>query len=326
VTPSMDRPTDDPSRGGRTSAARSEGAPFPFIIGTGRCGTTLLRAMLDAHSEMAIPGESQFIAPMARRWRRRDGPRFDYDRFLEEVLARRSVKRWGLSPTRLRSAFAELEPEDFPAAIRGLYRVYADDRGKPRYADKTPIHIHHVALLARLFPESTFIHLIRDGRDVALSYLDQPFGPKTVDEIAFRWVRAVRRGQRAGELLGPGRYREVRYAQLVDDPADAVRDLCPFVQLAFEPRMLRYFDDLAPDIVGSQHHQRLLLPPTRGLRDWRRDMHPDDQLRFESLAGDLLGELGYERSTDAVPRRVRVRSRITTLSLHARRAWGRRRN
>ncbi len=103
-----------------------------------------------------------------------------------------------------------------------------------------------------------------------------------------------------GARLGPERYHELRYEELVADPERILRELCAFVELPYDERMLRYHeqaDRLVPSLSHSEHHGNLYKPPTAGLRDWRRDLSPQDVAVFEALAGDLLDELGYERRT-----------------------------
>jgi hypothetical protein len=201
-------------------------------------------------------------------------------------------------------------PDALAEAIRRIYASYASRRGKPRYGDKTPNQVVHIHLLARTLPEARFVHVIRDGRDSTLSYLDADFGPSTVAEAAVYWRRFVEAGRRAGRELGHGRYREVRYEELVAAPERELRALSGFCGLAYDEAMLDY-PERADELVGKVHHN-LALAPTSGMRDWRRDMSRADVALFEALAGDLLDELGYER---AFPR--------TALSdrIRARRAW-----
>lgn len=283
------------------STSRADMSTFPFIVGRGRSGTTLLRAMFDAHPSMCVPGESHFVVQFARHRTSYETPNgFDADRFTRELFKHWAFRRWGLPLGAVEDAFRAAPPIDFPAAIRTLYGSYASFRGKVRYGDKTPSYVVHVGLLAATFPEAVFVHLIRDGRDVALSYLATDFGVSTLGQAAIHWDRSVRAGRAAGSALGPARYREVRYEDLVREPERVLAELCTFVGLPFDERMLRYFErvsGLVPTISHSEHHRNLYRPPTVGLRDWRHHLSADDVGVFESLAGDLLDELGYERAT-----------------------------
>jgi len=155
--------------------------------------------------------------------------------------------------------------------------------------------------LAELFPESRFVHIVRDGRDVALSLMEVDFGPDSIDEAALRWRRSVRQGRRVGGLLGPGRYLEVRYETLVAEPGDVLPRICSFLDLRFDEAMLRYFETAGSALRGMNdrqrgHHPNVHSPPTVGIRDWRRQMNSAQVAAFEAIAGDALEELGYPRS------------------------------
>ncbi|HEY7661150.1 MAG TPA: sulfotransferase [Actinomycetota bacterium] len=284
-----------------SAASSAPASSFPFVVARGRSGTTLLRAMLDAHPELSIPGESHFVPHFVvqrSRYERPDG--FDTRRFGRELLGRWgwTIRRWSLSDEEILREIQDPPPSEVTEVVRRLYAAHARAEGKARYGDKTPSYILHIDLLASAFPEARFIHLIRDGRDVARSYLDADFGSQTLGQAAITWDRYVRAGRAAGARLGPERYVEVRYEDLVRDPERVLGELMPFIGLEFDERMLRYHeqaDQLVGGLSHSAHHRNLYKPPTPGLRDWRREFSPRQVAVFEALAGDLLGELGYER-------------------------------
>jgi hypothetical protein len=300
---------------------------FPFLVGSGRSGTTLLRAIFDSHPDLAIPDEVSFIVRLSRpHYARRYGwpTTFRAEPCADLLLANGSLQRWGLDPSDVRSALLIPPARSFADAVRRLYRMWADGEGKARYGDKTPTHVLYLRRLARMFPEARFVHLIRDGRDVALSYLDAAWGPSTVEDAAVEWRRRVAAGRRAGRRLGSQRYAEVLYEDLVDDPENVVRRLCGFVDLPWDRRMLRY-QERADDVIGAtrfpEAHRRLRLPPTTGLRDWRRQMDPHDVARFEAIAGPLLSELGYEVAAGRIGGRDRLSANRRVAAAFASRSW-----
>jgi hypothetical protein len=297
--------------------------PFPFFVGSGRSGTTLFRAIFDSHPDLAIPGESHFIVHLLpKRYRYERAAGFDVTAFLADLLPQPRFRMWGLVDEDVRSALERDPPSTFADAIRKVFGMYAASRGKPRYGDKTPGNVSHLPELAALLPEARFVHIIRDGRDVALSYLEVSFGPDTVERGAIHWAKMVDRGRRAGARLGPDRYIEVRYEDLLDDPNTTVRSVCAFIELEVHPHTLRYPERAAAVASGSafpEAHGRLMLPPTKGLRDWRRQMPPRDVAAFELLAGDLLADLGYERSLERAGIGVRARVTGSRLRIQARR-------
>lgn len=288
--------------------------PFPLIVGCGRSGTTLVRSMCSAHSRLAIPYESHFIVPLGRplaRARYETGNVLDLEVFLTALFGQLGYQQWGLPPAEVRQYLQDRRPSGYPEGIRCVFELYARREGKERYGDKTPDYVTDITMLAELFPEARFIHVIRDGRDVASSWLDTEWqwGPQDAEEAALYWRYGVRKGRKAGEKLGPQRYLELCYEDLVAKPQEVLQGLCGFIDLEFEEHMLRYHEH-AESVLGTmprpRYHQRIRLPPTPGLRDWRRDMQEDDVRTFEGLAGELLAELGYETRWSAGASRRRA--------------------
>jgi hypothetical protein len=161
------------------------------------------------------------------------------------------------------------------------------------------MYMQNLRLLGRLFPDARYVHLIRDGRDAALSFLAMPRGivtetwmhPSTPAEFACQWRTEVAAARRLGRRVGP-RSLEVRYEELVADAQMTLRRICDFAGLQYEPAMVDYAGNV--DVSAKPHQQRLLQPPTTGVRDWRMQMSAADVEAFERVAGDLLRELGYE--------------------------------
>jgi len=284
--------------------------------------------MIDSHPRIAVSHESEWMVPMGRRradYLRTGG--FDADRFAADLLTHSWAERVGLSESESRRAITTAGPRTFTDAVRAVFDAYATKRGKPRAGDKTPSYVIHMDLLAGLLPEGRFVHIVRDGRDVAMSYMDVPFGPKDMAEAAVFWRRRVGAGRASGRRLGPGRYLEVWYEELVDQPEDILRRACAFLDLEFDPAMLRYHER-AEKILSSipdqnrRLHANLSRPPTKRVRDWRREMSPRQLAAFEIVAGDLLEELGYERGARRASLGIRAATRLRTLRLEAqRRGW-----
>ena len=181
---------------------------FPFFLGCGRSGTTLLRALFDAHPDLAIPGESVFISTMcAERNTYETVGGVALDRFVADVVAHPRFERWGLPEEAVHDALRHEQPNSLADAIRVLFATYATSRDKRRYGDKTPVYVLAIPLLAPVFPEARFVHIIRDGRNVAPSLMELPHGPKDLGEATLYWRRHVQRGRKAGARLGPKRYR-----------------------------------------------------------------------------------------------------------------------
>lgn len=290
-------------------------APFPFILGSVRSGTTMLRLMLNAHPDMAIPPESYFpveLWPWHARYESPNG--FNIELLAETLLTSPHFTHfrdnWDLDPQFVRLGLSGVHQIDYAEAIRRVFLLYAEAHGKTRIGDKTPWFVLHIPLLADLFPDARFVHLVRDGRNVALSMLDTPWGPSRLTDAALLWRRLVLTGRKAGRQVGPDRYKEIFYEELVDNPAAVLAEVCSFVELDYRPEMTRYYENGSEWIPGRLNggDPNLAGPPRRDLRRWRTDMSQDSIATFEATAARALREFGYELASAPIPVTARARA------------------
>ena len=286
---------------------------FPFIVGCGRSGTTLLAAMLDSHPDLAVPAEAgglvlQFChgLPTGARpdrllWPDVDPPGDPYDvatlrAMVDELSGCWRYRVWDLDQDAVVDAARSSAAATRMDVVRAAYAAYADARGKSRHGDKTPAHGLHMSRLAELFPEAVFVHAIRDGRDVALSIMDMSWGPNDLAGAALHWADRVTRIREAGRSLGPGRYLEVRYEDLLADSQAVLRRICALSEISYDPAMLDYTEAAGRQLAMSgapDEDRNLARPLTRGLRDWSSQMDPADVAAFDVMAGRVLAEFGY---------------------------------
>ncbi len=221
----------------------------------------------------------------------------DFD--LDELVAHPRFREWGLGRDVVAAELTRVRATTYADAIRAVFRCYAAAQGKPRYGDKTPGYVFHLPLVGELFPEARVVHVVRDGRDVAVSMRQaSSTTPPPIDQLARLWRKAVTKGRAFGEV-DPGRYAEVRYEDLVDDAEGELRRLCPFLGLDFDPVMLDHrasAERLLGRIELAHLHTRLPRPPTTRLRDWTAEMTAEDAAAFEAVAGDALRRFGYPTS------------------------------
>lgn len=281
--------------------------PAPFIVGAPRSGTTLLRLMLDAHPALAMPPETGFL-PAVLALRSRAGP----EAFLSLVTGFETWPDFGLEVRDLGTALRDLTPFSLADAVRAFYRLYARRFGKRLWGDKTPDYGLHLPAIQSLLPEARFIHLIRDGRDVALSLRPLWFAPsRRMQDLARHWVQRVSTTRALGRGSPP--YLEVRFEDLVRRPADQLALLCRFLDLDYDPAMLRYHERASTRLDEHQERRHAdgtarLTRAERRSQQWRTQLPPDlsriachrsemtpkERRAFEGVAGGLLRELGYE--------------------------------
>ena len=272
----------------------------------GRSGTTLLRLMLDAHPDLAIPGETHFLHKLVKLGSvtRRE--------FVEIVTGSETWDNLAIDENDLNAALDALSLFSLAGAVRAFYRLYAERHGKPRWGDKTGFYLRSMEAIQHLLPEAHFIHVIRDGRDTALSRQGLWFGPgDDYAALARFWVEGIAQARAQAPRLA--HYSEVRFESLVTEPRGTLERICAGLDLAFDPAMLDYHAS-APERLAEYRrpfgpagrtpsdiatfmsiHRRVQTPldETRTGR-WRSDMKAEDRRAFEAVAGSLLKELGYE--------------------------------
>jgi hypothetical protein len=288
--------------------------PVPFIVGVGRSGTTMLRLMLDAHPDLAIPPETHFVPDLIDAIEAGATP----ERAVETMTA---VRQWGdlhTEPADVVARWRQLDEFTPGAALRSFYEMYAERRNKPRYGEKTPAYVKNMIKIEAAMPEARFIHVIRDGRDVALSRWKRTLGdkdPAPAGQVAETWQRRIRRAQRHGRKVS--HYLELRYEDLVTDTEPNLRRIADFLELPWNPVMLTYYEHAAermaemardlPAIDGKptrpgeermQAHAMTQKPPDpSAMYRWKEKMSPQDVAAFDAAAGELLSDLGYEVGT-----------------------------
>jgi hypothetical protein len=279
--------------------------PYVFIVGCPRSGTTLLRRICDAHSQLAIVREQHWLP---RYWELRIGINPDgtvTPDLLDMLLSDKRFPALELAVEQV-AHLIDRGPTPYSEFVTRLFDLHGDRRRKPFVGEKTPKYVRHLATLNELWPQARIVHLIRDGRDVSLSLLEWDRAERNVGRFptwaedpvtttAIFWEWNVRQGREVGVMLGRERYYELTYEALVAHPELECRNLCSFLDLAYDPAMLRFHEGRTKSKPGLSP-KKAWRPITPGLRTWREQMGPSDVARFEAAAGPLLDDLRYERA------------------------------
>jgi hypothetical protein len=283
-------------------------SPPIFVIGSPRSGTTLLRLMLTCHEGIVVPPEcgfAQWLKARFDRWQ----PECLVE-FCDAVSRSRKFETWGIEEERLRRFLESRAPATYSDAVSAVYECYGEVMGRRfrRWGDKNNYYLHHIPILAEMFPSAFFIHLVRDGRDVTCSYREvvagqwtSPYAPKLhtdVAEIAVEWSGNLREIRQSLGNLDAARSCELRYEDLVREPEPVLRRLCNALGEPYDPDMLEYHRinaqrRLEPGEFMGWKAKTAGPPSTSGIERYRRDLSRSDVAAFERLAHDMLVEYGY---------------------------------
>ncbi|MBX9591995.1 MAG: sulfotransferase [Hyphomonadaceae bacterium] len=285
---------------------RAPRSAAPFVVGAPRSGTTLLRMMLDAHPLLAIPPETGYAGMLAAH-----GEEMARDDFLSLLTRSPNWVDFHLPTADFKMALDDTQPFTRAQGLRCFYSLYARRFGKPRWGDKTPDHGLSIGPISALLPEAHFIHIIRDGRDAAVSLRELWFAPsRDYEELGAVWSERVQQARAQGAQIA--HYMEVRYEALVTRTEATLRAVCAFLDLAFDARMLAYHAAAAARLEEHEgrvnadgsvlitkaqrmaQQRRVLEPPSPSrIGAWRTAMSAAEHARFLSTAGPLLERLGY---------------------------------
>ena len=287
---------------GRTQGARSK-APV-FVLGCGRSGTKLLyHTLLSAGGFAVYHAESNAFNLIGLRFgslARPENRRVLLDHWLRSNLFYRSgLRREEIEPKILEEC---RNAGDF---LRILMEAIAHKQGVDRWAECTPLHLLYLPLIKKLLPDALIVHIIRDGRDVAVS-LDRigwirPFSWDRKRKLlapAIFWKWIVSKGRRYGRAMGAD-YLEVHYEDVVEKPRETLARIGNFID-----------HDLDYDRI-QQNAQGSMVAPNSSFRGdgqekesnpvgrWKTVLSADEVAQVESLIGDELQETGYALAASA---------------------------
>jgi Sulfotransferase family len=296
--------------------------PPIFVVGASRSGTNLLRALVNAHSQVWMSGETHYFddlrprLPGEGRARLEGAGRERAERYFLALSHRPFGQEGDPSASRmdadeLRGLADELGGTG-DAYFEALCRLRARRHGRPHWAEKTPRHVYRIDALLEAFPDAKVVCVVRDPRAVIASYRDWHGAGKRrgVDEHAelaadrrrsqrsynivlqcLLWRGVVQASHDAALKHGPDRVRIQRFEELAERPEEEVRALCGWLGLAFEPAMLEipvvnssYATSGGPEGVSKEPVER-----------WRKRLSDQEVGIVQSVCGRLMDELGYAR-------------------------------
>ena len=294
---------------------RSETPTFVFMLGTGRCGSSLLHEILAQHEDVGFISnldDNLSLPPAVGRW---NGPLYRrMPLFMTEKGRARFAPSEGyrilardVSPI-VSNPVRDLTASDASPWLVSRFARFFRDRAAPQ---RRPVFLHkftgwpRAGFVDAALPETRFIHVIRDGRAVASSLLQMPWwrghggpsgwgwGPLTDDDdrswetsgrsfavlAALEWKVLMNAFEEAEAAVDPDRWINVRYEDLLRDPTATIKELMGFAGLSwsgeFESRFLRYRLDVSRTAA------------------FRSDLDPSEVSSIEGVIGSRLRALGY---------------------------------
>ena len=275
-----------------------------FVIGSARSGTTLITSIISKSSQIAnYPAETKILECKTRY-----GDLMSKDNrkaFLDDWFNSRQYKRSGLSKHEFLGIF-DRSSSNYSNLLSSFMNLVAEKQGKNLWIDSTPGYVFYLEEISNQFPNSKIIHMIRDGRAVALSLAKLGWSgsatssfDKAIISASLKWQKSVTTAKQASLFLN-NRYYELRYEDFVIDPINEVRKLSTFIELPDLPiNFSQQFDYSNNDTASPLRNANTAfgdmgtgISATAATR-WKNLLTSDQISIIESCVGKTLCDFGY---------------------------------
>ena len=289
------------------SSSLSQSKRPVFVLGSPRSGTTLLYHMILSAGNFAVYRTESNVFNML-------GPRFgdlsvrrNREALMKVWLGSKLFTRSGLDARTIEKKVLE-ECRNTGDFLRIVMQEIANKQGVERWADCTPDHLLYLREIRKEMPEALVIHILRDGRDVALSLDKQrwirPFPwdkSKSVLVSGLYWQWIVNRGREYGRTLGAD-YMEIHFEDLIQNPRPVLAQLGQFIDHDLD------YDRIRKVGIGSVSDPNTSFQPESGGQDfnpverWRKSLSANQLAACENLVGETLVSLGYKLGSTSMAR------------------------
>uniref|UniRef100_A0A1B6DNH9 Protein-tyrosine sulfotransferase n=1 Tax=Clastoptera arizonana TaxID=38151 RepID=A0A1B6DNH9_9HEMI len=258
--------------------------PLIFIGGVPRSGTTLMRAMLDAHPDVRCGQETRVI------------PRI--------LQMRQHWLKSKKESMRLEEAGVHSDVLDAAVAAFCLEVIARHGEAAPRLCNKDPLTLKSAEYLSTLFPQAKFIFMVRDGRATVHSIISRKvtitgFDLSSHRQCMQRWNNAISTMYYQCQLVGQNRCMLVYYEQLVLHPAHWMRRILKFLDVPWNESVLHHEDQINKpggvilSKVERSSDQVIKPVNVEALTKWVGNF-PSDVVKDMADLAPMLNKLGYD--------------------------------
>ena len=279
--------------------------PLFFIIGRPRSGTTMLRYLLDAHPNVVIPGECNFILSLSRYYGQ--NVRLDsasLKQFPEILSYSKHYSIFNIDEDKLK---AEIEKLPQNPTLEALFQTvhFSCKTIHPKNeilirGDKNPAYSSELFhQIFNLYPNSKYVHLIRDYRDHITSYMKAKMALSSPVFLAISWKKSIKRIKKYKEKY-PSHFYTVTYENFVLDPEKYLKQICNFIGVPYQQKMLDFYENKEayisnqPNINFDSQHKSLFKPVnSERVGKWQNYLKEHELIAIEKIAGKTGEIFGY---------------------------------
>ena len=257
-----------------------------FICGFPSGGTDLLRTMLNAHREIYLNGEMPFLYLL---------PQYGYSSN-SIINSRKGNEKFRkvISKIDTYRNFENIEHSDFsyPISVPELLRIYFSAKNKKVWGNKTPQNSEHIEDLFKIFPDAKFLIILRDVRDIALSW-NKKWG-KDMLFCADKWEYRMESMLQSVNKLGHDKYLIVKYEDILENTESELKKATDFLSLNWDSNMLEHHKHLTEFKDGKINFGKPLI--TNNKNKWKTGIKKSVLLRIEEISFTMLSQFNYQIS------------------------------
>jgi hypothetical protein len=278
----------------------------------------MLAVILDRHSNIAIPPETQFFSEFLSEIPPEKKPKSRKE-MVEFALNFKRIRDLKLDRTIVLSRFHQYE-EMFPNLLRAILETYAATHGKVRSGEKSPKHIEHVPAILDFYPKAKVICIVRDGRDVVQSLLGVPWAepgnPRRLGLFCTQWSDHAELAMNYVEIFSKEQFLLVKYENILLNPIEEMMKICEFIGEKYEPTQLdaQANSEAIPEWEKNWKSKAINPIDPERVAAWRRTTDQDKIWFMNSMMGATLARMGYrDTSLKGCPAAVKLKLKITKI-------------
>jgi hypothetical protein len=274
--------------------------PIQFI-GTQRSGSNLLRLMLNQTNEIFAPHPphilKQFYPILMHYGNLADTD--NYKKLIEDVC--RFVE---LNPVPWMECHFDRDEilkkstnNSIEEVFRLIYETNAKRHGVRYWCCKSMVNVNYYKSLENSGIKPFYIHLYRDGRDVALSFKKAIVGEKHAYFLAKKWNAEQKLSNQIYQELGSKRVIQLSYEDLISEPEESMKRVCEFLNIEFNENVLDYYKSEESNVTAKSGRmwKNLVKPILKNnFNKYKKELSIEDVDIFERVAGDTLSNLGFK--------------------------------
>ncbi|WP_165940118.1 sulfotransferase family protein [Dyadobacter psychrotolerans] len=272
------------------------------MIGTQRSGSNLLRLMLNQLKGVSAPHPPHILErfmPLLPAYGDLNVPG-NLAQLVEDVclLVEYNPVPWAGVLLDRKVIIDRVTSPTLIEITRVIYEIKAESEGACIWMCKSMANIRYAEELEKYAEKPLYLHLFRDGRDVALSFKKAIVGEKHIYHIAKQWKTEQEASIKLRELLGPERVIQVKYEDLLGRPQTVLEELCSFIGAEYSDEAMEYHQSSeSKETANSGLMWQNVVKPvlSDNHNKFLKELSEEDILIFEQVAGDTLEKLGYKK-------------------------------